>query len=67
MSSYYRLCSLCFTAAVVWLLAACQEPSYINGPGQNIFNQDSIIPIIEPEPMPDPEGVDVPEGTLDVV
>lgn len=67
MSSYYRLCSLCFTAAVVWLLAACQEPSYINGPGENLFNQDSIIPVVEPEPMPDPEGVDIPEGTLDVV
>ena len=54
-------------ALVALFAVACQEPAYINGPGNNLFNQDSIIPIIEPEPMLDPEGVDVPEGTLDVV
>ena len=54
-------------ALVALFAVACQESAYINGPGQNIFNQDSIVPIVEPEPMPDPEGVDIPEGTLDVV
>ena len=54
-------------ALVALLAVACQESAYINGPGQNIFNQDSIIPIVEPEPLPDPEGVDIPKGTLDVV
>ena len=54
-------------ALVALFAVACQESAYINGPGQNIFNQDSIIPIVEPDPMPDPEGVDIPEGTLDVL
>lgn len=54
-------------ALVALLAVACQESAYINGPGQNIFNQDSIIPIVEPDPMPDPEGVYIPEGTLDVL
>ena len=54
-------------ALAALLAVSCQESAYINGPGESIFNQDSIIPIVEPEPLPDPEGVDIPEGTLDVI
>lgn len=54
---------LAFTAVVALFLTACNEPSYINNPGDNSFNTDSI-PM--PEPSPDPEGVTIPEGTITV-
>ena len=53
-------------ALVALFAVACQEPAYINGPGNNLFNQDSIIPIPDPEPTPAPEGFVIPEGALNV-
>ena len=53
-------------ALVALFAVACQEPAYINGPGNNLFNQDSIIPIPDPEPTPTPAGFVIPEGALNV-
>ena len=53
-------------ALVALFVVACQEPAYINGPGNNLFNQDSIIPIPDSEPTPAPEGFVIPEGALNV-
>ena len=60
--------SYLFLAPVLIALfaVACQEPAYINGPGNNLFNQDSIIPIPDPEPTPTPAGFVIPEGALNV-
>ena len=56
-----------FAPVLIALFAvACQEPAYINGPGNNLFNQDSIIPIPDSEPTPAPEGFVIPEGALNV-
>lgn len=61
-----RSCIFLLPAFVALFAVACQEPSYINGPGDNLFNQDSIIPIPDPEPTPAPEGIAVPVGALNV-
>ena len=61
-----RLYLFLLPALVALLAVACQEPAYINGPGDNLFNQDSIIPIPDPEPTPAPEGIVIPEGALNV-
>lgn len=50
------------TAAVVMAFFGCKENPYINAPGDNSFNTDSE----GLEPTPDPEGVKIPEGTIDV-
>lgn len=57
---------LVLTAAVALFFTACEEPPYINGPGNNAFNYDSIPVIVDPDPLPDPEGANVPEGCLNV-
>lgn len=53
-------------ALAALLAVSCQESAYINGPGDNLFNQDSIIPVVDPEPTPAPEGFVIPEGALNV-
>ena len=47
-------------------LFSCSEPAYINGPGNNDNNLDTIPVVVDPDPTPDPEGFTVPEGTLTV-
>jgi hypothetical protein len=54
---------LALTAVVALFLTGCNEPSYISNPGDNSFNTDSI-PM--PEPSPDPEGIEIPAGTINV-
>ena len=54
------------TALVAMVFFGCKENPYINAPGDNSFNSDSIPSIADPDPTPDPTGVDVPEGTLNV-
>ena len=58
---------LFLTAIAAMLLVGCKENPYIPGPGTD----DQRIPDTKPEevmpdPTPDPEGADVPEGTLNV-
>ena len=58
---------LILTCAMAFgLFFSCKERAYIDGPGDNSHNQDSLPVVADPDPTPDPEGVDVPEGTLNV-
>ena len=54
------------TSMVALVLFGCKERAYIDAPGENSHNLDSIPAAANPLPTPDPEGADVPEGCLDV-
>lgn len=57
---------LLLTAAVAMVLFGCKENPYINAPGENSKNLDSIPEMAYPDPTPDPEGVVLPEGCINV-
>lgn len=57
---------LILTAVVSMVFFGCKEVPYVNAPGDNAMNSDSIPEIADPDPTPDPAGVAVPEGTLNV-
>ena len=57
---------LILTAAVAMVFFGCKESPYIPSPGDNTQNTDSIPSIADPDPTPDPEGVAIPEGALNV-
>ena len=54
------------TAMVAMVFFGCKESPYINQPGDNSFNTDTIPEIADPDPTPDPEGVDIPENAINV-
>jgi len=53
-------------AVVAMVLFGCKETPYINAPGDNSHNLDTVPLIADPEPTPDPEGVAVPAGAITV-
>lgn len=57
---------LLMIVAVVMAFFGCTENPYITSPGDNSQNTDSIPSIADPDPTPDPVGVDIPEGTITV-
>jgi hypothetical protein len=57
---------LVLTATVAMVLFGCKESPYINAPGDNSQNTETIPEIADPDPTPDPEGVDIPENTITV-
>lgn len=57
---------LVLTAALALAFTGCKESPYINSPGDNSQNTESIPEIADPDPTPDAAGVEVPEGTLTV-
>ena len=57
---------LVLTATVAMVLFGCKETPYINAPGDNKLNTDSIPVVVDPEVTPDPEGVAIPAGCLSV-
>lgn len=57
---------LVLTATVAMVLFGCKEDPYINAPGNNSFNSDSIPVVVDPVPTPDPEGIEIPEGAISV-
>ena len=57
---------LVLTATVAMVFFGCKEAPYINAPGDNHFNTDTIPVTVDPVPTPDPEGVEIPEGTINV-
>ena len=57
---------LVLTAVVAMVFFGCKESPYINQPGDNTFNTDTIPEIADPDPTPDPEGVDIPENAITV-
>ncbi|MBR1717071.1 MAG: hypothetical protein IJ718_05555 [Paludibacteraceae bacterium] len=48
------------------VLAGCSEKPYIDAPGDNSHNLDSIPTVADPDPTPDPAGVAVPENAITV-
>ena len=54
------------TAAVAMMLFGCKENPYIDAPGENSHNLDSIPVAADPRPTPDPEGIDIPEDAISV-
>ena len=57
---------LALAAVIAMAFVGCDENPYITNPGDNTQNTDSIPSIADPDPTPDPEGVDIPEGALTV-
>ena len=58
---------LVLTALVTLVFVGCKETPYINAPGDNELTKNDTLPTIaDPDPTPDPVGVDVPEGTINV-
>ena len=45
---------------------SCKERAYIDAPGDNSHNQDTLPVTADPDPTPDPAGVNVPAGTITV-
>ena len=53
------------TAMVAMVLTGCQENPYINAPGDNSMNTDTLPSVVLP-PAEDMEGFAIPEGCLNV-
>ena len=45
---------------------SCKENPYIDDPGNNSHNTDSIPVVADPDPTPDPAGVEIPAGAITV-
>ena len=63
MKKYYFII---LTALASFGLYSCEEKAYIDNPGENSHNQDTLPVMADPDPTPDPEGVAIPEGTINV-
>lgn len=57
---------LTLTAMVAMVLFGCKETPYINEPGDNSYNYDTIPVALLPNPDPDPVGFEIPAGCLNV-
>ena len=51
---------------VAMVLFGCKETPYINEPGDNKYNYDSIPVVALPDPDADPVGFEIPAGCLNV-
>jgi len=55
------------TALVAMVMISCSEHAYIPSPGDNEQTKNDTMPsIADPDPTPDPIGVDIPAGTITV-
>ena len=57
---------LVLTSMVAMVLFGCKETPYINEPGDNKYNYDSIPVVALPDPDADPVGFEIPAGCLNV-
>ena len=58
---------LVLTTAIALAFIGCKESPYINAPGDNEMTKNDTMPsIADPDPTPDPAGVAIPEGTINV-
>ena len=62
MKKYFMIPAL--VAALT--MFSCKENPYIDAPGDNSHNQDSLPVTADPDPTPDPVGIDIPAGTINV-
>lgn len=54
-------------ALVSLMMISCEEPPYIAAPGNNDLVQGDTIPeFADPTPSPDPDGIEIPEGAINV-
>ena len=55
------------TTLVAMVFAGCKETPYISSPGDpKVTENDTMPSIADPDPTPDPEGVDIPEDAINV-
>lgn len=55
------------TSLVALVLFGCKETPYINAPGDNELTKNDTLPsVADPDPTPDPAGLVLPEGTINV-
>ena len=58
---------LVLTTAIALAFIGCKESPYINAPGDNEMTKNDTMPsIADPDPTPDPAGIAIPEGTINV-
>lgn len=62
MKKYFIIPAL----VAAFTMFSCKERAYIDAPGDNSHNQDSLPQMADPDPTPDPSGVEIPAGTLNV-
>lgn len=62
MKKYFIIPAL----VAAFVMFSCKERAYIDAPGENSHNLDSIPVVADPTPSPDPEGVNIPDGTINV-
>lgn len=62
MKKYFVIPAL----VAAFTLFSCKERAYIDAPGDNSHNQDSLPQVVDPDPTPDPEGFILPAGTINV-
>lgn len=53
-------------ATIIMVMVSCKENPYMPAPGSSEQVPDSMPELKYPDPSPDPDSVDVPEGTLNV-
>ena len=55
------------TAMVTLAFVSCNETPYMPSPGDNDMTKNDTMPeIADPDPDPDPEGIEIPEGAINV-
>lgn len=57
---------LVLTALVTVAFFSCTERAYIDSPGDNSHNVDTLPVIVDPDPTPDPEGLEIPADAITV-
>ena len=62
MKKYFFIPAL----VAAFTLFSCSERAYIDAPGDNSHNQDSLPELTDPDPTPDPVGVDIPADAINV-
>jgi hypothetical protein len=57
---------LILTAMVAMVVVGCKESPYIPSPGETAYVPDTMPVTLDPDPTPDPEGLVLPDGTINV-
>ncbi len=57
---------LMWVATIAMVMVSCKENPYMPSPGATDQVPDSMPVTVDPDPTPDPEGVTIPEGTINV-